>query len=315
MPYSLDHLRKEILGENAILVPQISKSSEKLFSSLEKAESKTKINSEFHLTGSTNQRRNTFIIDPKNRDFFPIDYDVIIKTPFYDDENKLNDFLKNVSPDISLKRNYGKYNACYSECGFQYEIKFEDLSSQSDPLVYSSNVSIDREQVIEIQMLKLLSMRAGIYGGFQNGIKGVALEQLVLREGNLKESLVALPNYISSSDAIVCHPNGKNLLQSLSLDMKLRVSSFCNHINGGGEIPVVPFSGFRDNKKSIFSTIEGSSPRKMYTNVLKYLSKSGCLLENLSIIPEKNRYHIFLKVQGEEFQKNNLNKRLGLSYF
>ena len=90
-----------------------------------------------------------------------------------------------------------------------------------------------------MRVLRLWTMRAGAYGGFTAGIKGIAIEQMVAQYGSFDDVM----NLLSEEGALeVKSPlDGSNLLRTVSPDVSGRVAGYSQEYRQSGLVISEPF--------------------------------------------------------------------------
>lgn len=312
MLYTLDKLREEAFESLNQITPLILESSEEVENVLNQFTKKLNLKYPKILsTGSTNKKRLTAIIDPTNKDIFPIDFD--LRLVYDNDEtDKIKEFEAILPFQTTLKRSYGRSTINFNDGNFNYEITLINSNDSCDAITYSQNVEIeDEKKRIEIAAFKLLTMRAGVYGSFNKGLKGIGIEQLILNNNSIENSLNLFRKGFSELGNLgVLHPNGKNLLVTISLEMYNRINQLRQEVDQG-QITNNYFSGFGENT-FIFEQ-KGNKPIDAYKRAIKFAnraSKNGMKLKNLTIIPTTNSnltYMEFLDVN--DLDLNNLRRR------
>jgi len=202
------------------------------------------------IVGSTNPDRLTTVIDSRTPDArYPADFDIglILDQPF-DDEEELAIHRK-LFPDGETKRKYGRNEL------FAYHGKFPvglvivspEEASELLPILYSTTQHFNQDEIYNTRAMRLLTMRNGAYGGYTQGLKGIALEQMVKNHGDFDMVLNWLAEEIRHhSPQKIDVPNpvfeGRNLVDRVQDDVWKRVLAAANAYVQKGLIKASPFT-------------------------------------------------------------------------
>ena len=196
--------------------------------------------------GSTNEDRMTYVFDP-NGEYLPFPPDVDLKMGVYPQQRGEEALLELFRPFVSLShvhRFRGSVEATWRKEGFAVSLSVSHLERGQRIITYSSGEwALTEEQKRDIRALKLILQRSGAYGGYNHGINGIAIEQLIRMYGGLEAGLGFLAGASrSAASRTIMHPDGKeNLLRRVSRFVWKRVADALDIYLKTGKVYGQPF--------------------------------------------------------------------------
>ena len=300
MSYSLDDLGREVLGVQKNLIPVVVPVSREIMNAVGIVALKVGMDTEISLFGSSNPKRLTFVRDRTNLALFPIDFDIGIVTPDFKNKRVLSRFNDLLPYKSVLKNDFGRYLIKFPFSDFSCQLNFFEDSDQ-DPLLYTNSVGrILPAERLEIGKLKLLFMREGIYGGFQQGIKGIALEQMVLRYGDAKKVLEVLAEDQDLSKLGIKHPFGRDLLKGIYPSNSQRLKQAAQDALME-EVRSSYFEGFSyPLSGSQFNFFLSNSPRGAFDRVQRVLTGLDfSVLSQITVLPIINSTLVYVNFSAD----------------
>jgi len=240
------------------------------------------------LVGSTNPQRLTAVIDPKAPDDrYPSDFDVgIVVSGVYDKQEKEN-LLKKIFPQARVSNKCGRVEAHFYENKFPVGVALLDEreAETCPPIVYTLNFAkFDQDQTYNIRVLRLFTMRNGLYGGYTRGFKGITLDQLVVKHGSFDNIMSWFQNqknnFESGNCPVLSDPvRNLNLLGHLHYDIWKRLFKAVNSYTSHGNLRAVPYTieGWqRDHPKSHVFGLQSfdCDPFKLYKDVESMINET-----------------------------------------
>ncbi|MBI3033160.1 hypothetical protein HYY69_06810 [Candidatus Woesearchaeota archaeon] len=241
--------------------------------------------------GSTSLERLTAVVDPKAPDDrYQSDFDIgVITEDELDLEHKVR-IVEHLLPTGSTFRTNGRVErrAITQKFPINMAILSVKEADHLPPIVYSRQYP-DIPPVIrrDIRALRLYVMRNGLYGGFTRGFKGIALERLIIEQGNFESALdwlqtEAKANIVNSGkESYLENPiNGSNLLGRLIPRVWRVLATSAEEYFQRSRVRSRPYDGLtweEDNHSSytfMFKTSKISDPDKCYRLVDKYLHRA-----------------------------------------
>lgn len=318
MYYNCKNLTQEILEISKPLNQAIISKTIQLEKLLTQTSKKTNFDSQIIFTGSTNPNRLTAILDKTKLDSYPIDFDIALVSKFYNDKEKIQEFTEKIPFKTTLKRKFGKYNIDFQLNNFEISIAVINQNENHDPIIYTENFpQISNKERLEIQKFKLISMRSGIYGGFHQGLKGISIEQAILKFTDLVNTFENFEKHNFNQDSLkILHPNGKNLLKTISANMyrklKLISSDYSKENIKKQHFSEEDFFESGIYSKKISFNRKGN-PFEVYNQINKLISRVDKNIPNeIIIIPNLNSNNIYLSINSNQNKINNIQRRLNL---
>lgn len=205
--------------------------------------------SEILYVGSTNPSRLTTVVDPRTPDArYPCDFDIVAIPSREVDPVRIPEFLRNLLPDGQVEFKYGRYEASSYREKFPVSVSIlpENVAESFAPVLYTrKHAHFDAEQIRNIRALRLFAMRNGVYGGYTQGLKGIALEQLIAQHGDFDQTLNWLfEEIVSKKDSFeVASPlDGSNLVKAVQPDILHRLKKASSTYLGAGELKSSPYT-------------------------------------------------------------------------
>lgn len=222
--YSFKQFQKD-LETASNLTENIARTGQNLQSRIEEYLKMQSIPGEVLFVGSTNPNRLTTIVDPTSPDDrYPSDFDIclILENPVEEEQEKK--ILEEILPNGQTVRQYGRTerHAYIEKIPTSMCVVPKKDESIYDPIQYTRmHRDFTPEQIETIRALRLFAMRNGLYCGFTEGLKGIALEQMVKQQGNFEDVM----KWLSRTEQLdVLSPlNGHNLTGCVQEDIKERL--------------------------------------------------------------------------------------------
>lgn len=195
------------------------------------------IPAEILFVGSTNPSRLTTVIDPLTPDDrYPADFDIGIISGYPLEQARTEAVLKRMFPKGNIRRPNGRteIHTSYNKFPVGIFLMSEEEAKACLPIVYTRNYgTFSPEQIRAAREMRLFAMRSGLYGGYTRGFKGIAMEQLVRRYGDLEQILRGFHTELSAAEAgqygdvnIPNPVNGSNLAAKIQLDIWKRAQFY-----------------------------------------------------------------------------------------
>jgi hypothetical protein len=288
------------------------------------------VRGELITVGSTG--RNTFINEGYNSHLSPIDLDYY----FVVDDDVCKKQLRGIEKSLNC---YEKFNSFFGPSVVNYvrdkiKVSIGILNSSevdnNDAIIYSQKCpKFCEEELEQIRAFKLFSQRCGIYSGFNKSLKGILLEQLILRYGCFQESLEKLANsFENGQDLNVKNYSSQDLISNISQVCRQRVI-LAAEIKLNNNVPKVPLNidtwqelnPYSHNYKIMINNVKVDNTRHKLNSILnqtfntqkiKYdiYSVESSRSENQVYISLKDISKIELKIVLNEINKYNLKKKI-----
>ena len=197
--------------------------------------------------GSTNPERLTTISDPKVRGaVYPCDFDIVLVLNEELCEKEMDGLLDCLLPDGTNSRMDGYRVRNSHQDGFPVHLVLfsEEDAKNSAPVTYSQKHALfTKEQIFNIRALRLWMMRNGAYGGFTDGFKGIAIEQMVYQHGYFDDVMGLLANAAGSMvSPEIADPVGQgNLVKRVQSSIWSRAYGGAKMYSERGLIKASPF--------------------------------------------------------------------------
>ena len=244
--YSWDEFRKDVELSESFL-ENVVESGDRLKRDLEGRLKKFGRSGSILEVGSTNPSRLTAITDPKTPGaVYPCDFDIVVVLNEELCEKEKAALLESLLPDGINSRVAGYEVRSSSQGGFPVHLALlsEQGAKEDLPVLYSQeHAAFTEDQIFNIRALRLWAMRNGSYGGFTDGFKGIAIEQMVYQHGYFDDVVCWLANAAGSNynPEIVSPVNQKNLIKSVQPDVWSRVYHAAEMYSEEGLIKASPF--------------------------------------------------------------------------
>lgn len=181
--------------------------------------------------------------------FIP-DFDVDIITPEKVSTQQTTEAMRRICP-YAVSPPENRFPTFYQGQGTYY-ITFTVLSEQEAakeaPNRYASlrENMLTEEQALEARALKYLAMDNWAYGGWNQGLRGIAAEQLVKRYGNLEKVLEILAMNISDEKFFIPSPlsSASNLISNMSRQNRKRLRRVSWNFLEEGEVYGLTHKGY-----------------------------------------------------------------------
>jgi hypothetical protein len=303
------------------LMDEIVATGDEIRSCLEERLVDRGLSGDIRLVGSTNPQRLTCVVDPRNPDEkSSADFDVKIIVPFVYSDVKRRNLLEDIIPEgltvtnherIDRRTYFGKYPV---EISLVAETEINDCPA----IQYDSSVgSFTPDEVMQIRGLKLFFMRAGLYGGFTGGMKGIAVEQLIRKYGDYPTALEKIyEKLVSDLPLSVRDPvDNSDLTRNVQRDILHRMKKYSKVFHADWKLPCSPYSfssweGDHGGQTNLSLLSSYQEPHQLYQDVLKYgnralesLKRSDCAALILPSYKQTNIFVSFGRLNSSDSQR------------
>lgn len=266
--------------------------------------------------GSTNSNRLSCVVDPRQPEItYPSDFDIGIVIDSQIDDDLKRKILADALPEGKEIEVYGRIERKGTIAGFpiSYTLVDENDRYLDLPLQYSSNILLDNDETEQVRMLRLFSMRNGLYGGFTGGIKGISLEQLVKNWGSFENVL----SYFAQGDdfSVMSPVDGSNLLGSLRSGVLSRGVNASREFVDNYGLKLSPYSigdWIKDHLNGENFEIGDESDeesfqifRQLRSNLRDSCGKNGRkeIQRDLLLVPYLKSHKVYVSLQGDDREK------------
>jgi hypothetical protein len=272
------------------------------------------------LVGSTNPDRMTTTIDPRAPDErYQSDFDLVAITSRNLEEDHKKKILEKIFPEGKTIQTHGRTERMTSRGKFpvSIEILTEEEAKKDVVVKYATTTSFTMHDLREIRAARLYFMRNGLYGGFTRGFKGIAIEQLVKREGGLAELLEKISLMPEPEKLDVPSPaDGKNLVSNVQSDIFRRLHIAASITTEQGWIKASPYgieSWINEHPQAVnFGlTASGSEPREEYLRTERFLKRANTQKTegteyHILVIPKFSGGEVLVSIENPDVNKSQI---------